>query len=175
MPRAREFAGQYHLGAEEPLLAQIEPGLPFDRALWRHLVGEVLWFAAADIPVLATAEPALECLLEGRLLGDDLGPRDSWPLVRRAHAGSRDIILGGGFYRPDDAGWHDLADVAALAAALEEIDCHRWQAGQLACWESLPVEDRQEELDYARECLAALANLYRAAAESRHLVFCETL
>src|SRR5579872_2649476 len=42
VPSARAYAERYHTGGDEPLLAQVAGGLPFDRTYWRSLVGEVL-------------------------------------------------------------------------------------------------------------------------------------
>src|SRR5690348_14059984 len=50
IPAAERFARRYHLGGDEPLLRQVAAGLPFDRDFWRHLVGELLWFGASEIP-----------------------------------------------------------------------------------------------------------------------------
>src|SRR4051812_32843763 len=63
LPAARSFAERYHLGSDEPLLAQVGRGLPFDRAFWRHLAGEILWYSATEIPEFETAPDSLCCLL----------------------------------------------------------------------------------------------------------------
>src|SRR6266545_282958 len=63
LPAAHSFAERYHLGPEEPLLAEVLRGLPFDREFWTHLAGELLWYGAAEIPEIETAPETLCCLL----------------------------------------------------------------------------------------------------------------
>src|SRR5262249_9154877 len=103
-PTALTFAERYHTGRDEPLLAQVaREVVPFDRDFWRLLAGEVLLYGAASVPELLTAPDTL-----GHLLAP--GQEDS--PIRQAHFGARDLIFGGGFYRPDAAGWNDADDVA---------------------------------------------------------------
>src|SRR5205814_5459070 len=53
-PAVRAFTTRYHLGTDEPLLAQVPRGLPFDRHFWTLLAGEVLLYAAAEAPDIQT-------------------------------------------------------------------------------------------------------------------------
>ena len=57
------FAERYHLGADTSVLARIDTGSPFDRSMWRELVGEALLFGAAEVPEMHTAPETLCCLL----------------------------------------------------------------------------------------------------------------
>src|SRR4051812_10710458 len=60
---ARDYAGRYHVRPDDILLFEVENGLPFDRAFWRTLVGELLLFAARDIPEFPTSLDTLTHLL----------------------------------------------------------------------------------------------------------------
>src|SRR5687768_7263165 len=62
-PAAADFAERYHTGPDEPLLAHVGRGLPFDRDCWRLLAGEVLLYAAVSVPDIQTAPDTLRCLL----------------------------------------------------------------------------------------------------------------
>jgi hypothetical protein len=168
-PAAVAFAERYHTGNEEPLLARVADGrvVPFDRDVWRLLVGEVLLYGAASVPELLTAPDTLAHLLAA---GDD----GAAP-IRQAHHGSHRLVLGGGFYRPDDAGYNDVADVTRLADYLAAVDSARWTVGDLAGLPGLDGEERAEELEFARDVLPPLAGMYREAREAGQVVVCEFL
>ena len=68
VPAARSYAERYHTGSSEPLLCQVAAGLPFDRAYWRSLAGEVLLFAALHIQY-AVSFATLEVFVLGLGLG----------------------------------------------------------------------------------------------------------
>src|SRR5262249_28920382 len=85
------FSLQYHTGDEEPCLARISAGLPFDRAFWRLLVGEVLLVAATEIPELQTCPETLCRLLASHQCGER--SRDELPPILQAHRGSRDLTF----------------------------------------------------------------------------------
>ncbi len=158
------FAERYHTGPDEPLLAQVVRGLPFDRDFWRLLVGEVLLYGADSVPEILTAPDTLGCLLG-----------HSAP-IRQANFGTRDLVFGGGFYRPDAAGYNDTADVARLADYLTAIDATRWTADDLAGLREFNDDaERADELEFAREALSALGGLYRAARAAGQVVVCEVL
>jgi hypothetical protein len=173
LPAALEFRDRYHTGTDEPLLARVMAGLPFDRDLWRLLVGEVLLYAAVDVPELQTAPETL-----ARLVGADGQPgdtpREPWAPLRQAHLGSRELMFGG-FYRPDHAGFNDTADVGRLAAYLDGIDPSFWTASALADLAGPDAEDQEDELGFARDCFAGLRDLYRRAADGGRLIVCELL
>src|SRR5262245_29605761 len=59
LPQARAFAERSQI---EPPLLETAQRLPFGRDLWRHLAGEVLFYAAAEIPDIQTA-PDILCPL----------------------------------------------------------------------------------------------------------------
>jgi hypothetical protein len=52
LPAANDYTHRYYTGGEETLVARVAQGLPFERLSWRLLVGEVLLFAAEEIPEL---------------------------------------------------------------------------------------------------------------------------
>jgi hypothetical protein len=174
-PAADAFARRYHLGADEPLLAEVARGLPFDRDLWRHLAGEILWYSAADIPEFETAPDTLCCLLAPERDRARAPGREHFAPVEQIHYGARDLAFGGGFYRPDRAGYNDRPDVARLAAYLDALDPGRWAPEALAPLEGVPEADRAEELEYAREWFPSLRDLYRGARSGRQVVVCELL
>jgi hypothetical protein len=166
-PAALSFAELYHTGPEESLLAQLARSpRPFDRDLWRLLVGEVLLFGAVAVPEFQTAPETLAWLLAP---GQEASP------IHQAHFGSRKLVLGG-FYRPDAAGWNDAADVARLAEYMSGVDVYDWTVARLA---GLPEfadgDDRVAELDFARDVFDSLRELYQAAREAKQVVICEQL
>ncbi len=176
LPAAREFAARYRLGPEEPLLARVAAGLPFDRELWRHLAGEVLWYSAAEIPEFQTAPESLCCLLAPERYGQRDTLREQFAPIEQAHYGARDLVFGGAHYRPDRAGYNDSADVERLAAYLDGLDPGSWTADGLAALEGVESEeDRAEELAFVRDWFPALRDLYRRARQRRQIVVCETL
>src|SRR4051794_10341339 len=80
-PALAVFADRFRLTADErPLLAELTADRPFDRRLWRHLAGEVLLYAAADVPTIQTAPDTLAAL-----------PAADAVAIRQAHVGSRDV------------------------------------------------------------------------------------
>jgi hypothetical protein len=173
---AASYAKRYSIVLEETILGQLQRGLAFDRGVWRLLVSEVLLFLARDIPELATAPDAWCRLLapdrslEGEVLRPQFAP------IQQALFGTRDLVLGGGYYRPDQAGWNDVADVTRIAHYLESIDARAWTKADL---ENLPEltddEERAEELEYARDWFPELAGMYHRAREEKQLIVCETM
>ncbi len=164
------FAERYHTGNEEPLLTRVAGGtaVPFDRDVWRLLVGEVLLYGAASVPDLLTAPETLSHLLGA-------GENAAAP-IRQAHYGSHPLAFGGGFYRPDAAGYNDVADVARIADYLAAVDTARWTVNDLA---GLPDfadnEEAAEELEFARQALPLLAGMYGEATQASQVVLCESL
>lgn len=174
-PAVRAFIERFQI-AEEPLLLRLNEERWFDRTLWRALVGEALWFAAAAIPELQTLPATLGCLLAPEQLGHEDVPRDRFVPIQQAHFGSRDLVFGGGFYRPDHAGWNDPADVARLADYLTGIDPARWTPADLQALPELADDaERGEELEFAREWFPALQQLYQQARQRGQIVVCETI
>jgi hypothetical protein len=61
-------------------VGQVARGLPYDRHFWRALVGEVLLFAADDIPEFQTCADTLCCLLAMGARGGPQGGCAAAPL-----------------------------------------------------------------------------------------------
>jgi hypothetical protein len=161
-PAITAFADRYRLTADEqPLLAGLTADRPFDRRYWRHLAGEVLLYAAADAPAIQTAADTLAVLVKPEHRG----------AVRQAHLGSGDLDFDGVPYRPGHAGLNGAADVVRLADELAAIDAESWGAAAFA--ELGDEDERAEELAFARECLAALRDIYTQARGQ--VVVCEDI
>jgi hypothetical protein len=175
LPAARAFAERYHTGAAEPLLACVLQGMTFDRSVWRALAGELLWFAAAEAPETPTAPQALARLLAPERGGSSAPSREAFAPVDQAHRGSRDLTFGNICYRPDAAGLNDVADTARLAAWLAAVDPSLWSPQNLIGLAETDGEDLEEELEYARQCFAALRESYQRAAAVGRVIVCETL
>ncbi len=172
LPAVIEFRDRYHTGPDEPLPVRVVNGLAFDRGLWRLLVGELLMYAAAEMPELQTAPETLSLLLGP---GEDAGPeRENWSPIRQAHFGSHDLVFGG-FYRPEHAGYNDAPDVLRLAAYLDIVDPAAWTADALAPLAGPDSEDQEDELAFARQCFKGLRELYRQAAARGRVIICEVL
>jgi hypothetical protein len=165
-PAALAYAERYHTGGDEPLVGQVARGLPFDRHFWRALVGEVLLFAADEIPEFQTCADTLCCLLAPdhyQVKGTPL-PREQLPPIRQAHEGSRDLTFGAAVYRPDHAGYNNARDVARLADYLDAVRPESWTAADLeGLRDAADAEERADELAFAREWFPVLRDLYRGA------------
>lgn len=176
LPAVRAFGERYHTAPEESLLFQVVGGLHFGRDYWRLLVSEVLLYGAVEIPELEIAPDTLLCLLAPERFVTEAVPRERFVPIQQAHYGSRDLVFGGGFYRPEHAGYNDTDDVARLATYLAGIDPRRWNPADLHPMPDLTQdEDRAEELEYTREWLPALRDLYQGAHAKSQLVVCEML
>lgn len=169
----QQFAEKYHTDPSAFLLTQIQEGMPFDRHIWRLLVGETLLYAATAIPEFQTAPETLTCILAP---GHDAVRRDQSAPIQQAHFGSRDLSFGTATYRPDAAGLNELEDVRRLHAYLCGLDPRAWTPADLA---GLPGEhtenDLQDELDFARDWLPALQELYQQAANQEQVIVYELL
>jgi hypothetical protein len=170
-PAARTYAERYHIGGES-LVVGVAGGLPFDRAFWRLLVGEVLLVAAVDVPEFQTAPDTL-----ARLLAPDFDPsvehpRERRPPIVQAHQGSRDLTFGAATYRPEFAGCNDARDVARLAGYLAAVRPEEWTTAALR---DLPgdEEEHAEELAFAREWFPVLRDLYLGARERGQVLVIE--
>jgi hypothetical protein len=141
---------------ERPLFADCRT-LTFHRRTWRYLVGELLLYAADEIP---------DFPIEPDLLSQFL-PTD---LIRRLHTGSRELTFEGIPYRPENSGFHDAADVANITPQLRTMDCSHWPAERLV---DVPAEDREHELAYARQCFKELQCMYESAIAHDYLIVCE--
>jgi hypothetical protein len=172
----RAFQERYYAGAEEPLLERVARGIPFDRNLWRLLAGEVLLYAAAEVPDLQTAPDALCCLLAPEAYRSGESHRENFSPIQQVHFGSRDLTFAGAYYQPERAGLNDLRDVARLADYLASVNPTAWSPADL---EPLPnlrdAEDRADELEFVRDWFGPLREMYERARQRGWVVVCEVL
>ncbi len=175
LPAAQEYALRYHLAEETPFVARIAEGFPFDRSYWRQLAGEILLFAAVEIPEFPHVAETLYCLLAPREHGDDRPPREHSSPIRQALRGSRDVSFGGAIYRPDHAGYNDSEDVARLAEYLQGVQPDLWTPEDLSPMREVEVDDRADELAFAREWFPELAAFYRRMDEERRVAVIESI
>jgi hypothetical protein len=156
----------------DAVVRAVAAGLPFDRALWRALAGECLVHGASAMPRLQTAPDTLRSLLAPA--DYTKARREDYAPIDQAHFGTRDLVFGGGYYRPDHAGINDQDDVARLAAYLERIDPSAWQAHHLERLADFhEKEEREEELAYVRDWWPELVKLYQDARERDCVIVCE--
>jgi hypothetical protein len=175
-PAAREYAERFHTGGDEPMLMRLEQGLPFDRAIWRMLAGEVLLYGACDVPEIMTVPDTLGCLLARAQHLQGGVPRSAFPPIYQAHYGTRDLVFGGAYYRPDAAGLNDVGDVARLADYLETIDPGQWSAANLSDLPGLDSdEEREEELELARDWFPPIRRLYAGNRGENRVIVCEVM
>jgi hypothetical protein len=173
-PAAVAFAQRYHTAAHESFVARMAAGLPFDRAFWRMLAGEVLLVAAAEIPEVQTCPDTLCRLLAGGAEPDL--PRERMPPILQAHRGSRDLTFGTAVYRPEHAGYNNAADVARLAKYLAAVRPEAWTPDALCGAEAADdAEARADELAFAREWFPALCDLYQQAHRRGRVIVLESI
>lgn len=171
-----DYTRRYHLGDEQTLVAQAAAGLAFDRACWRLLVGEVLLFAAADIPEFPSNTETLCCLLAPEQYGREDTLREQFAPIQQALRGSRDVTFGTAVYRPEQAGFNDANDVKRLAAYLTAVQPERWTAESLRPLSDLEDdEERSDELAFVREWYPALVELYQRAEAEQHVLVIESI
>ena len=172
LPAARAYTQRYHTGEEETLVGRIAAGLPFDRACWRLLAGEVLLFAAVEIPEFQSNAESLCCLLAPELSRSEATIREQYAPIQQVLRGSRDVTFGAAVYRPEQAGYNDADDVSRLAAYLAALEPERWTVDDLRPLRDVEDEDeRADELAFVREWFPVLVELYqRSRAANRVLV-----
>jgi hypothetical protein len=173
IPAALDYTRRYHTGPEEPLLCQVVRGLTFDRAIWRALAGEVLLFAAVEMPEFPTDLDSLVYLLSGTPGQPERDQCEQLPPIQQALRGSRDLVFGTAVYRPLHAGWNDSADVERLSRYLDSVQPESWRPEDLAGRADLEEADREDELEFSREWFPSLAGLYRAAREQNRVIVIE--
>jgi hypothetical protein len=173
---AQTFSTTYRGSAEGSLPAAVASGLPFDRHLWRCLVGETLLYGASEIPEIDMALERLTRLLApGRAPRLD-GPREELTPIQQVHFGSHDLEFASAIYRPEHIGMNDLSDVRRLAEYLSSLDANAWTSADLVTTDELTDEvDRQAEADYVRACFLALYRLYETARDREQIIVCESL
>jgi hypothetical protein len=173
---ARRYAESCHLGPTPSLVEEVAAGLPFDRGLWRQLVGEILLFAAAEVPQFPLNADTLCCILAPEHYRDRVDERNRFAPIQQAHAGSRDLTFGPAVYRPEHAGWNNATDVERLAGYLASVRPGDWTAQDLEPLRETPsAEDRADELEFVKEWFPALVEMYRRAHEQGQVIVCERI
>ncbi|MBM4070464.1 MAG: hypothetical protein FJ271_16140 [Planctomycetes bacterium] len=175
VPRAKGFFPGSEHGQHQLLVEQVGRGLTFDRRFWQPLVGEVLMYSAIAVPRLETAAETLCCLLAPEHFRDRVTARARLAAIQQAHFGSRDLVFGGGHYRPESAGWNDTDEVARLADYLAAQTPEQWTSAGLASLEVYDDSEREAELDYARHWFLPLCDMYRDARDAGQIIVCEDL
>jgi hypothetical protein len=159
---------------QDALVRAILSGLPYQRAFWHGLVGECLVHGAREIPRWQMAPKTLCCLLAPDHRGQSETPRWHYAPIEQVQFGTRDLLFGGGYYRPDHAGLNDRDDVSRLAAYLESIDPNSWTPRDLeALADCADDELRAEELAYVRDWWPSVVELYQNAKHHDLVVVCE--
>jgi hypothetical protein len=173
---ARTYTQTYRVSTEGSLVAGIAAGLPFDRRLWRGLVGEALLYGAREIPEFDLAVEDLTRLLAPNCDPRPIGPREQLPPILQAHFGGRDLIFGSTIYRPEQVGMNDHSDVRRLSDYLGSLDPSAWSADDLESPDhELEEEDRAAELEYVRSCLSELHSVFQRARDREQIIVCESL
>jgi hypothetical protein len=176
LPAAHDYGRRYHTGGAESLVAQIIEGLPFDHACWRLLAGEVLLFAAVEMPEFPSNLETLCCLLAPEQSGRDELGREHFAPIQQALRGSRDVTFGAAVYRPEQAGYNDPGDVARLAGYLAGVQPQRWTVDDLRLLRDLGDDDeRADELAFVREWFPVLVELYQRAQTERRVLVIENI
>jgi hypothetical protein len=162
LPAARSYAERYHTGADEPLLRLVAQGLPFKRAYWRSLVGEMLLFTAVEIPEFQTCADTLCLLLAPANYRAGIANREQFAPIQQVHRGTRDLTFGAAVYRPDHAGYNNREDVARLSEYLATVRPEMWTAADLDGLRGAEgEEDRADELALARDWFPVLQEFFR--------------
>jgi hypothetical protein len=176
LPAARDYCRRYHSNEEETLIAKVAQGISFDRACWRLVVGEVLLFAAAEIPEFSSNAETLCCLLAPAHYQQREADRERFAPIQQALRGSRDVTFGPAIYRPDQAGYNDPDDVARLADYLTAVQPQQWTVDDLRPLRELADdEDRADELAFVREWFPALVELYQRAQVEKRILIIENI
>jgi hypothetical protein len=176
LPAALDYTRRYHTGDEETLVSRVASGLPFDRDRWRLLAGEVLLFAAADIPEFPTNAETLCCLLAPEQYHSGTVARDQFAPIQQALRGGRDLTFGAAVYRPDHAGFNDAADVARLADYLAAVRPERWTTDDLRLLHEVSDDDeRADELAFVREWFPVLVDFYRRTQAQKRVLVIESI
>jgi hypothetical protein len=159
---------------DDCVVRQVARGLSFAREFWQRLVGELLVFACEDMPLVQTAPATLCCLLAPKEFGIGDVPRSEFAPIQQVHYGSRDLRIGGAFYRPDHAGYNAEDDVARLLRYLDGIDPSAWHESMLCPMvEFASRDEREEELAFVRDWWPALVEIYRSALIEHQVIVCE--
>jgi hypothetical protein len=169
-PAVQAYANSISLGQSDCLIHQISQGLPFDRSLWSALVGELLLFGAAEMPEVPNIFASLRCLLgcATHLTRANFSP------VEQMELGSSDVMIGGSYYRPEQAGLNNEYDAKRLADYLDTLKPAGWSPSAFEGMPELPsIEDREEELAFIRQELPNLQHIYARARDRGQVIVCE--
>ena len=132
-PAARAYAERYHVGGDESLVDRVA-GRPVVRP--RRLAGAGRRGAAVhgrgNPGISDLRRNALPAAGAGITDGKEITERESLPPILQAHRGSRDLTFGAAVYRPEHAGYNNVADVARLADYLTAVRPERWTPADLA-------------------------------------------
>jgi hypothetical protein len=175
LPAALDYSRRYHTGDEETFLAQVVRGASFDRTCWRLLVGEVLLFAAAEIPELQTNADTLCCLLAPERYSGDTLAREQFAPIQQVLRGSRDLTFGSAVYRPQQAGYNDVDDVARLADYLAAVRPEQWTVEKLRNLREVAEDERTDELAFVQEWFPVLVDLYQRTQARRQVLVIENI
>ncbi|MHB1423164.1 MAG: hypothetical protein ACYC3I_08220 [Gemmataceae bacterium] len=176
LPAARAYTQRYHTGEEETFVERVAAGVPFDRACWRLLVGEVMLFTAVEIPEFPSNAETLCCLLAPESSQGATMVREQFTPIQQALRGSRDLMFGTAVYRPDQAGYNDPDDVARLADYLASVETRNWSVVDLRPLPELEDDDeRADELAFVREWFPVLVELYQRARAERRILVIESI
>jgi hypothetical protein len=158
-----QFVSNNRIRPEELILLNLRPDMPFNQNTWRMLAGEVLLAAADEMPEVPDVEESLV-----HRLGDD-------PSIQQAYHGTHALCFGGGWYRPDHAGYNDLGDVRRLADFLSSVDPDAWTGDFRPGDGPICMDERYDDLIYTRQGLKTLTDLYSLAKTGRQLIVCEEI
>jgi hypothetical protein len=171
---AHDYVRRYHVQPAGIVLFQLEQGLLFDRNLWRTLAGELILFAAREVPEIPRHVDTLLSLLAPSPSEDV--PRSERPAIHQALYGSRDLSFGSALYRPLYTGYNNAGDVARIADYLASIRQEEWSNAYFPALAGLETEEeRADEIAFAREWLAGLAGLYRRSADAGRVIVLENI
>jgi hypothetical protein len=155
-------------------LPSLLDGLPFDRLFWRTIVGELLLVTAIDIPPFPGHLEAIPHLLAPHVV-PLLHERARLPPILQVLHGRRDLTFGLATYRPEHAGLNHVEDVCFLARFLTSVRVEDWTPADLADLPDLPADEQAEELAFARDWFASLADLYHRVARAEQIVILESI
>src|SRR5690242_19033939 len=94
LPTVHKFAQQFHIDPAETAVNKVLQGMPFDPDRWKLLVGEILFYAASEIPEIETAPETLMHLLSARDEREPGTTRERFHPIQQAHYGSRGLEFG---------------------------------------------------------------------------------
>jgi hypothetical protein len=157
--RMPNFVERHRLGSVPTLFHPAAEGLPWDRVIWRHLVGEVLLYSAESMPDIQIDEELLLAI--------------HGPKIYPALYGSHDILFGG-FYRPGCAGYNNANEVEQFAEYLKLLPSSPWILPQDFRLEDLE-EDRQNDFLSAKMAFPSLDEMYQDAASRGWTIVCEAM